>query len=244
MIPSISGMLMSIRTTSGQQAGRHLQRLGAGRGRPDDLHVLLEAEKLGQVVARLRDVVDDEDADLVGHRPDGLRTRGWMDSVRVVGAAGTAARHAPAGQVPATALGTTVSTTCGGMTPYLSTSWRSVMPVVSADGAAFLVPAGERRTSDRLPSICAEPHELGLLWRHRQEDDLLSARSGLASAWARVPPVAVPVDVVGGGRRVPTTLRFWTSTLTVVAVEERVDRLEVVARSWAAGLPSSGPSRR
>ena len=50
----------------------HLQRLGAGRGRPDHLDVLLEPEKLRQVVARLQDVVHDQDADLVAHRPVGL----------------------------------------------------------------------------------------------------------------------------------------------------------------------------
>jgi hypothetical protein len=51
-----------------EEPSRHLQRLGAGRGGPDHLHVLLEAEKLGEVVSRLRDVVHDQDA-VLPHEP-------------------------------------------------------------------------------------------------------------------------------------------------------------------------------
>ena len=66
-MPSMSGMLMSMRTTSGSSLGRHLDGLAPGRRRPDDLDVRLEAEQLREVIAGLRDVVDDEDADLVCH---------------------------------------------------------------------------------------------------------------------------------------------------------------------------------
>ena len=62
-----------------EELGGHLQRLGAGCSRSDHLDVLLEPEKLRQVVARLRDVVHDQDADLVAHRPVGLGlVRGWL----------------------------------------------------------------------------------------------------------------------------------------------------------------------
>ena len=50
-----------------QQLGRHLEGFAPGRRRPDDLDVRLEAEQLREVIAGLRDVVDDEDADLVCH---------------------------------------------------------------------------------------------------------------------------------------------------------------------------------
>ena len=63
----MSGMLMSISTTSGRSASGHLERLAAGVGRADDLDVALEAEQLREVVARLGDVVDDEDLDRVCH---------------------------------------------------------------------------------------------------------------------------------------------------------------------------------
>ena len=45
----------------------HLDRLAPGRRGADHVDVALEAEQLRQVIAGLRDVVDDEDADLVGH---------------------------------------------------------------------------------------------------------------------------------------------------------------------------------
>ena len=44
-----------------------LEGFDAGRGRTHDVDVALEAEELREVVARLRDVVDDQDTDLVGH---------------------------------------------------------------------------------------------------------------------------------------------------------------------------------
>ena len=71
----MSGMLMSMRTTSGLSEVASLQRLGPGRGRADDVDVPLEAEQLREVVARLRDVVDDQDTDLVGH------LRVWLSSL-------------------------------------------------------------------------------------------------------------------------------------------------------------------
>ena len=58
-MPSMSGMLMSIRTTSGVSELGHLDGLGAGRRGADDLDVALEAEQLREVIAGLRDVVDD-----------------------------------------------------------------------------------------------------------------------------------------------------------------------------------------
>ena len=46
---------------------RELQGLDAGRGCTHHVDVTLEAEQLREVVARLRDVVDDQDTDLFGH---------------------------------------------------------------------------------------------------------------------------------------------------------------------------------
>ena len=66
-MPSMSGMLMSIRTTSGLQPDGHLEGLAPGRRRADHVDVALEAEELREVIAGLGDVVDDEDADLIGH---------------------------------------------------------------------------------------------------------------------------------------------------------------------------------
>ena len=66
-MPSMSGMLMSIRTTSGRELGGHLEGFAPGRGGADHVDVALEAEQLREVIAGLGDVVDDEDADLVGH---------------------------------------------------------------------------------------------------------------------------------------------------------------------------------
>ena len=66
-MPSMPGMLMSMRTTSGGSSRRQLERLRAGGGAADDLDVGLEAEQLGEVLARLGDVVDDHDADRLSH---------------------------------------------------------------------------------------------------------------------------------------------------------------------------------
>ena len=49
------------------QPDGHLERFAPGRGRADHVDVTFEAEELRQVIAGLGDVVDDEDADLVGH---------------------------------------------------------------------------------------------------------------------------------------------------------------------------------
>ena len=80
-MPSMSGMLMSISTTSGLESGGHLQGLATGRGGADHVDVALEAEQLRQVIAGLGDVVDDEDTDLVGHLalvgPCCWRCDGW-----------------------------------------------------------------------------------------------------------------------------------------------------------------------
>src|SRR6185436_20473426 len=69
-----------------QELGRDLERLGARRGGAHDVDVALEAEQLREVVAGLRDVVDDQDADLVGHRAvQGLWVAGdFMDSMVLV----------------------------------------------------------------------------------------------------------------------------------------------------------------
>ena len=51
----------------GREANGHFQRLCPGRRGADHFDIALEAEQLCQVVASLRDVVHDEDTDLVGH---------------------------------------------------------------------------------------------------------------------------------------------------------------------------------
>ena len=66
-MPSMSGMLMSIRTTSGVSSAASLSASIPEDGRTDHLDVALETEQLRQVVAGLRNVVHDEDTDLVGH---------------------------------------------------------------------------------------------------------------------------------------------------------------------------------
>ena len=84
-MPSMSGMLMSIRTTSGLSRAAISSASRARRRRADDLDVALEAEQLREVVAGLGDVVDDEDADLVGHLAllgPGSRWSGWSVSRR------------------------------------------------------------------------------------------------------------------------------------------------------------------
>jgi hypothetical protein len=58
---------MSIRITSGRIFVACSYRLGAGRCRARHLDVRLEAQQLCEVVARLRNVVDDEDPDPVCH---------------------------------------------------------------------------------------------------------------------------------------------------------------------------------
>ena len=52
----------------GRQRAGQADRLAAGRRGADHVDVALEAKQLREVVARLRDVVDDQDADLVGHQ--------------------------------------------------------------------------------------------------------------------------------------------------------------------------------
>ena len=47
---------------------RHADGLSAGRRGADHVHVALEAKQLREVVARLRDVVDDQDSDVGNHR--------------------------------------------------------------------------------------------------------------------------------------------------------------------------------
>ena len=62
-MPSMPGMLMSIRTTSGDRRVAASMRLQAGGGDGDDLDVGLEREQLGEVLTRLGDIVDDDDPD-------------------------------------------------------------------------------------------------------------------------------------------------------------------------------------
>ena len=73
----------------GQPRG-HLERFLARGSRPDDLDVGLEREQLGEMLARLGDIVDDDDANLLGHHvllssgmthagvPAPESTPGWM----------------------------------------------------------------------------------------------------------------------------------------------------------------------
>ena len=49
------------------QPNGHLEGLATGRRRADHVDVALEAQELREVIAGLGDVVDDEDADLIGH---------------------------------------------------------------------------------------------------------------------------------------------------------------------------------
>ena len=66
-MPSMPGMLMSMSRMSGAEPPGQLDGLLARRRRADDLDVRLEGQQLGQVLSRLGDVVDDDDADLFGH---------------------------------------------------------------------------------------------------------------------------------------------------------------------------------
>ncbi len=52
----------------GREGRREGDRFRAGRRRADHIDVALEAKQLREVIAGLRDVVDDEDADLVCHQ--------------------------------------------------------------------------------------------------------------------------------------------------------------------------------
>ena len=115
-----------------------LERLAARRRGPDDVDVALEAEQLREVIARLRDVVDDQDADLVGHLrvwlslvlcdgwlvalggdcrsdDDGRGTRWSIAPVALV----DGDRRRPGRALPTGAVcsGRTVSTSSGGRTP-------------------------------------------------------------------------------------------------------------------------------
>ena len=66
-MPSMPGMLMSMRTTSGASCDAISIASRPDAAAPDDLDVRLEPEQLGEVLAGLGDVVDDDDADLVCH---------------------------------------------------------------------------------------------------------------------------------------------------------------------------------
>ena len=90
----------------------------------------------------------------------------------------------------------------------MSTSSRSVTPVVSTSAAA--ASNGERRTSDSLPSSSGEADDLGLL----RGDARRSGAESLTGA-----PGWESVDVLSwsvGGATMPSTWTFWTSTLTLV----------------------------
>ena len=217
-IPSISGMLMSIRTTSGQEPGRHLQRLGAGRGRPDHLHVLLEAEKLRQVVASLRDVVHDQDADLVAHRPVGLCLMAGLAWWVRIGGSRRGGRAGP----PRAARRLWVSSA---RERRLDDLRRDHGPLVDELAERD---AGRRRrpaaslslggAEDRVIGSVdlGETEDLGLLGGDRQDHELgLPVGAGGAGPGGAVPR---RVSAVGGGSRVPTTCRFWRIALTEVAL--------------------------
>jgi hypothetical protein len=49
------------------ELGGHLDGFASGRRGADHLDVCLETEQLRQVIAGLRDVINDEDTDLIGH---------------------------------------------------------------------------------------------------------------------------------------------------------------------------------
>ena len=81
-MPSMPGMLMSSSTTSTSLSLASVDRLGARCDAARDVDVRLEAEQLGQVVACLGDVVDDDDVYSVSHglfvqRLPRSMIRGW-----------------------------------------------------------------------------------------------------------------------------------------------------------------------
>src|SRR6185369_1254499 len=110
------------------ERGRHLDRLGAAPGCPDDLDVALEAEELREVIPGLRDVVDDQDLDAIGHGA------GFFLDYFLSG------------------VGIGTWTISGGRIPYLSTRVLRITPLVSA-----VIPAssGERRTRSSVPVVRA-----------------------------------------------------------------------------------------
>ena len=80
----------------GHQLGRELECLRPGRGRTDHLDVALEPEELRQVIAGLRDVVHDEDTDLVGHRgKSSTCSFEWWMELRALDGRGTRRSIAP-----------------------------------------------------------------------------------------------------------------------------------------------------
>ena len=108
---------------------RHLDGFATRRRRPDDLDVRLEAQELREVIAGLRDVVDDEDADLVCHgsrvgRWPGCRMgcgRRWAggEPAHRVARSGSRTRggRRATGRTAGTGSGWMTSTTCGGQDP-------------------------------------------------------------------------------------------------------------------------------
>ena len=117
----------------GCQSAGDLDRFGSGRRRADHLDVALETEKLGQVVACLGDVVNDEDSDPVGH--DARCKLGWMSVGPLLPAAGRRLRDAfrRRDYLPRKEF--------GGRTPHLSMSSLRMTPVVFSNaGMAGLAP--------------------------------------------------------------------------------------------------------
>ena len=81
----------------GVQLDRDLERIGAGPGRADHVDVALEAKQLREVIPGLRDVVDDEDADLVWHLA--LRVYGGLLRMDGSGSPGSRRSSGPGGSV-------------------------------------------------------------------------------------------------------------------------------------------------
>ena len=77
-----------------QEARGDLQCLGAGCRGPDDRDVAFEAEQLAEVIPGLRDVIDDQNADLVAH-PGRRRTGSFLASCRADGWTGWRGRGGP-----------------------------------------------------------------------------------------------------------------------------------------------------
>ena len=134
---------------------RHLDRLGATGGSPDDLDVALEAEQLRQVIPGLRDVVDDQDLDAIGHRDGAVGYRYFLSG-----------------------LGIGTWTISGGRTPY------GVNERLQDDAAGLRGNAGiERRAQDDVQRAggAGEEHHLGLCGGDGEDEQLgqpRDARSG------------------------------------------------------------------
>ena len=194
-MPSMPGMLMSIRTTSGLSRRPSRGPRARTRPTPTTSMSLSKPSSFVEVVARLGDVVDDEDTDLVGHLalvgPCGAMR--WRMAGTVDGRRTGAVRSRPSrrgcgpsdGRVGSVRLlhRRTVSTSSGGGRRSVSTRVLRMMPVVSA-GIGGSALAGDRvdevveRAQDQrdVAVHLGELDDFGLLGVDRQDHDLLLAR--------------------------------------------------------------------